>query len=365
MPIRNRLRPVHRLSVCLATAIAVSGCSSLGGAPRAADPVPVDPASIGWKPAALQEVVDFARSQKTTGLLIIHQRRIVAEHNWPLPSDAATANFKAAFVHGQSPGGALLEDVASQQKSFVAILVGVAIDQGLLDIGRPVSAYTGAGWSKAAPADEARITVRHLLEMNSGLKEDLSPEAAPGGHFFYNTPAYAILKRVLEGAARRPLDELTRAWLTEPLGMHETAWRLRPAALGDVGNPTGLVTSPRDIAKMGQMLLDGGRAPDGRMVISPAQLKAQLTRTATNPAYGQLWWLNGGSHAFTAGNGPPRREGALVPSAPPDLVLALGALDRKLFVVPSLGLVIVRTGQATPDRDFNESLWQRLRRALP
>ena len=47
------------------------------------------------------------------------------------------------------------------------------------------------------------------------------------------------------------------------------------------------------------------------------------------------------------------------------MVSALGALDRMLFVVPSLRLIVVRTGQATPARDFKEQLWSRLTKALP
>ena len=321
--------------------------------------------AAGWNAGALQQVVDFVRGQKTTGFLLIHQRRIIAEHNWPLPSDPVTANFKAAFVHGQTAHGALLEDVASQQKSLVAVLAGVAADQRLLDIDEPVSAYAGTGWSKAASETEARIRVRHLLEMNSGLKEDLTSEAEPGSCFFYNTPAYAILKRVLEGASRRKLDDLTRQWLTAPLGMNDTQWRLRPSALGDVGNPTGLITTPRDIAKLGQMILDGGRAVDGCQVISQARLQALFSRTTTNPAYGQLWWLNGGSHVLAIGPDAPRREGALVQAAPADMVAAQGAMDRKLFVVPTMDLIVVRSGQATPDTDFNQALWTRLMRAVP
>ena len=71
------------------------------------------------------------------------------------------------------------------------------LDKGLLDLSKPVSAYIGAGWSKASPEQEAAITVRNLMEMNSGLKENLSFDAAPDTKFFYNTPAYAIMKPVL------------------------------------------------------------------------------------------------------------------------------------------------------------------------
>ena len=63
------------------------------------------------------------------------------------------------WVHGTAADGALLEDVASQQKSFIALLAGVAIDRKLLDLSKPVSFYAKPGWSKAAPAQEVRITV--------------------------------------------------------------------------------------------------------------------------------------------------------------------------------------------------------------
>ena len=62
--------------------------------------------------------------------------------------------------------------------------------------------------------------------------------------------------------------------------MQDTAWRKRPAAMADVGNPTGLVTSPRDVARFGQMVLDAGRAADGRRVVSQAGLAALFARSA-------------------------------------------------------------------------------------
>ena len=345
----------------LSLAAALVGCAASPGVQRAAEPVQSAPQG-NWDVAALEDVLAYARAQKTTGFLIVQHRRTIAEQNWVLPDDAV--QFRAAFVHGQA-GPALLEDVASQQKSFVALLVGMAVDRGLLDVDRPVSSFLGQGWSKAAPQAEASITVRHLLEMTSGLGEDLRVEAQPGARFFYNTPAYAFTKQVLERVTGRSLDDITQAWLVVPLGLSDTSWRQRPPALADVGNPTGLVTTPADMARVGQLLLDRGLGPDGKRVISVAQLDALLTRTATNPAYGRLWWLNGSDHALRAGAGAPRQESALVPAAPTDLVAALGAHDRKLFVVPSLDLIVVRTGQAAPARDFDQQLWLRLMKALP
>jgi CubicO group peptidase (beta-lactamase class C family) len=326
----------------------------------AATPVmpPLAAASQPWNTAAVAELSAYVQSQKTTGFLVIQDSKTIVRHNWPLPDDPASQTFRANFVHGEQHGGALREDVASQQKSLIALLVGVGVDKGLIDVERPVSDYIGSRWSKATPAQESLITVRHLLEMNSGLKEDLSFDAPAGTKFFYNTPAYAKLKPVLEEAADQKLWIISQLWLTKISDMHSTGWEQRPAVFADVGNPTGLVTTPDDLAIMGQIILNRGRKPNGAQIISEAQLDAIFTPTATNPAYGRLWWLNNGAYAINVGANTPRREGRFIAAAPADTLSALGAQDRKLFVVPSMKLIVVRTGQAAPDRDFNEKLWR-------
>lgn len=227
---------------------------------------------------------------------------------------------------------------------------------------KAVSDYIGTGWTKASPEQEAMIRVIDVLRQSSGLTTEFAYDAPPGTVFLYNTAVYAATKRVLAAAAKQPLEAITREWLTAPAGMGDTSWRKRPAAMADVGNSTGLVTSPRDTARFGQIVLDGGRAADGRPIVSEAGLKAIFTRSATNPAYGRLWWLNGSS--YTIKPLANRIDGPLIAAAPPDLVAALGALDRKLYVVPSKKLVVVRMGQAAPDKDFDQQLWLRLAKAL-
>ncbi len=349
--------------VAAAGLLALSACTATAPPPspttQAAKP------SAEWNTAALAEVVAYVQAQKTTGFLIIQNKKTITEHNWPLPADAASQTFGANFVHGADSNGALREDVASQQKSLIAILIGVGVDKGLIDIEKPVSDYLGAGWSKAAPEQEGRIAIRHLLEMNSGLKEDLSFDTPAGTKFFYNTPAYAQLKPVLEKAAKQDLRLVSQLWFTKVSNMHSTGWEQRPAVFADVGNPTGLVTTPEDLAIMGQVILDRGLTSTGARVISEAQLDAIFTPTATNPAYGRLWWLNSGDYAINVGPVSPRREGRFIPAAPADTLSALGAHDRKLFVVPSMNLIVVRTGQATPDRAFNNKLWELLIKAAP
>jgi CubicO group peptidase (beta-lactamase class C family) len=336
----------------------IAGAAALGafGAGLA---LPLAAAAQSATPAgAMQAVLDYVQGQKTTGFLVVQNRKTLAEKNWPAPPDPAFKNF----TYETTPQGALLEDVASQQKSFVSMLVAVAIDKGLLDVARPVSDYIGAGWSKASADQEARIRVIEVLTMSSGLTEQFAFAAPPATVFLYNTPVYAITKQIVAAAAKQPLEAITRDWLTAPAGMGDTSWRKRPAAFADIGNPTGLVTSPRDTATFGQIVLDGGKAADGKRIVSETQLKAMFARSPTNPAYAHLWWLNGSE--FTIRPLARRVDGPLIPAAPADLVAALGALDRKLYVVASRKLVVVRMGQAAPDKDFDQQLWLRLMKVV-
>jgi CubicO group peptidase (beta-lactamase class C family) len=307
----------------------------------------------------MQAVVDYVQGQKTTGFLVIRDRKTLVEKNWPAPAgDAQFANF----VYGTTSDGALLEDVASQQKSFVSMLVAVAVDRGLIDVSRTVTDYIGPGWSKATPDQEAKIRVIDVLHMASGLRENFTYQAPPATMFFYNTAVYAITKRVVAAAAKQPLETLTRDWLTAPAGMGDTAWRQRPAAFADVGNPTGLVTCPRDVARFGQIVLDKGLSASGKRIVSEAGLSSMFERSATNPSYGRLWWLNGGAYTVR----PPEThiDGPLIPAGPADLVAALGALGRKLYVSPSEKLIVVRMGAAPPDAGFDQQLWLRMKAAL-
>lgn len=342
----------HLKAVLLATAIA--GVAIVPIAPAA--PVSAAPEE---QSAARTHLLDYLRNQNTTGFLIVQNGKVLVEKNWPAPEGDRQFSM---FVYGKNQRGALLEDVASQQKSFVAVLVAIAIDKGLIDIEKPVAAYLGAGWSKATPEQETKIRVIDVLTMSSGLNDKFGYEAPAGTVFYYNTPVYAVTKRIVTAAANQPLDTITRDWLTAPAGMNETAWRQRPAALASVGNDTGLVTTPRDTALFGLMILNNGVSNDGKRIVSEANLKALFTPSATNPAYGRLWWLNSSAYTVRALIG--RKEGPLIAAAPTDMVAALGAFDRRLYVVPSRKLVVVRTGAAAGDKDFDQQLWLRLTKVI-
>lgn len=313
-----------------------------------------------WDAAALADLAAYCESQRTTGLLVVSDRGTVLEMNWLLAP--GSDDFARRLVHGRSADGALREDVASQQKSVVSLLAAIAVDRGVLDVARPVSDYAAAGWSRATGAEERAIAVHHLLEMNCGLRDDLHFEAPPGQRHHYNTPAYAVMLSVLEGATGQSIDAITQDWLTDPASMTDTEWCVRGGDIAaDYGNRRGLVSTPRDLARLGQIVLEGGVAAGGARIVSDAQLRLMLRRTALNPAYARLWWVNGGDRWFMPGRG--EGPGSVVATAPPDAVFAMGSENRLLMIVPSQRLIVVRLGRQALDADVREQIAARLERA--
>ena len=309
-------------------------------------------------PNALQAVLTYAAEQNSTGLIIVRRGEVLAERYWPAPD---TARYRRMLA-GTTSDDRTLEDVASVQKSVVSFLVGMAVQRGLLNIDAPVSSYVEPGWSRAGRDDEATILIRHLLTMTSGLTPRLTTEARAGTRWRYNTKAYSMLVAVLEAVSGKDINSLTRSWLTGPLGMNESDWRPRTWLSGAAdANSLGFVTSARDLARFGDLMLREGRWPEQAPLADRDYLRAAIRPSQTlNPAYGYLWWLNG----FPLSGPRGARAPSLVPAAPSDLYAAQGALGRKLYVVPSLELVAVRLGDRH-DEDFNQQFWLKLMAALP
>ena len=233
-------------------------------------------------------------------------------------------------------------DVASVQKSPVAVLVGIAIARGHLRL--------DTEWRDG-------ITVEHLLTMTSGLGDALEYVAPPGQRWDYSLIVYPQLKRVLTSAVGRPLDEITTEWLTGPLGMTESSWQdrvwdgslppgFKPSFVYPDGKPMeAFVSTARDLVRFGEAAMQGfpglGVDPD---------FLARMTRPSQglNPAYGLLWWVNDCEFSYAPKAVEPR-PGPFFPGVPADAFAALGAGDQCCVVVPSERLIVARTGEpATP-----------------
>ena len=145
----------------------------------------VEPSSVGWDVEGLEGVARFAEENRSTGLVILHGGRMMSEHYWRL-KDISGSRYEMSLKGYDSEGGTV-EDVASVQKSFVAVMASIAREKGLFDFDDVASKYLGEGWTKATREQEAQITLKHMLSMSSGLNLDLEYEVPPGEKWFYNT----------------------------------------------------------------------------------------------------------------------------------------------------------------------------------
>lgn len=308
------------------------------------------PAAAKWDEVALKSTLKYVSEQKSSALVILWRGRIVAEQYWDLDG----SRKYQTMVYGEDERGHALEDVASVQKSLAAVLLGIALDKELVELTDSVTKHLGSGWSNAPVLAEAEITLEHLISMSSGLSDQLEFRSKPERKWKYNTNAYSRIVNVLESAAGLNRNELTEQWLS-PLQMKNSVWKVRRFAKSDPKtNRHGWVTSARDLARLGLLVSANGDWKDRAVIQDKDYVRHMLQSSQRlNPSYGYLWWLNGQSHALRAGR---RRAGPLNPNAPEDMVAGLGALGRKLYVVPSFQLVIVRLGEE-PEAGFDRKFW--------
>ena len=312
----------------------------------------IAPVRLGYDTSALSEALNWAGQQRSTAVVIVWRGRIVAERywrGWTTSTDSI---------------------IASAGKSVVSAMAGELVRQGRLRLDTAASAYLGVGWSRSVTT-ESRITVRHLLGMSSGLDDSLKAVALPGTRFYYNNPAYYQLFSVLRAASGQGIAELSRTLLFDQIGMSGASWRFNV----DTGEPGWILRcTARDMARFGLLALSRGRWGDTQ-VLADSAWYASSWRSASpdNANYGLLWWLNSGaSYRIPGPYMLPTQQGPLIASAPTDLVAALGKGDKKIYVIPSLELVVVRHGEEADasggsplaSSAFDEQWWRRLKLAF-
>lgn len=307
------------------------------------------PADAGWDAAALDATWEWLAGLQTEGFMILAGGHIVIER----------------YANGGDLHSS--RDVASVQKSITAFLAGVAQERGALAIDHPVAAYLGDGWSRATPEQEARITVRHLLTMSSGLDAQWRYQADAGTEWEYNTNLYQLTERVIAQAVGQPTPQFMAEALGTPIGWQDTSVRPRPLFRNVDGEPwPAVLMSTRDMARFGLLMLRGAVWAGAPVLGDQQYLQAMIsTSQPMNPSYGFFWWLNGRDGHRLPGRDPEFNPGALIPNAPADLYAAMGALDNRIYVIPSLDTVVVRQGRAAGEAAqaasaFDSQLWQRL-----
>ena len=299
---------------------------------------------------------------------------------------------RAAAAYSASSGGtsflavqngqALLEQSAGEPrkiysgtKAFWGLAALAADDDGLLSLDEHV-ADTIPSW-KADPR-KARVTIRQLLDFSCGLdpvfhlhnndpgdRDSIAIRAPlvanPGSAFIYGPGAlqvfHAILKQKLHGES--PTHYLERRVLHR-LGLGSQRYLADSA-----GNPllaAGWLLSARQWAKLGEVALNGG-AP----IVSASSMSQCWRGSGVNPAFSLGWWNNRrapGGREFDI-------ESMLVPkwqrqswggtvlcrNAPSDVVACIGSGYQRLYVIPSLNLVVARHGSG---RKFSDAQFLRL-----
>lgn len=328
------------------TALA-SAFAALSSPALAADPVPlprVAPAGAGLDPARLEAVLEAGLAGSSLSVAVARGGALVAERYAP------------------TYGPEQAREVASVGKSLVAVLIGMAIEDGRIrGLDQPAADFVPQ-W---AGGPRAAITLRHLMSMTSGLDDrglalrnvagdQFALNAAaplrdpPGTRWAYNTAVYHLLFHVLERAVGEPFPAYARRRLLGPLGMTHTTWLTNTGqgAAGPVTNYYTAIASTPDLLRFGTFVGRGGVWGGRRLV------KADFLRTLTqpsqalNPSYGLLWWLNSQPGTTFSGQGAPALR---FPGSPPDTVAALGAGGQAVMIVPSLDLVVVRQGMNPPE----------------
>jgi len=255
---------------------------------------------------------------------------------------------------------------ASAGKTLTSTVVGIAQDQGILNINNKVSDYIGTGWTSAPLAKENLILCKNLLSMNSGLNDALGDNVSPsnlqyvadaGTRWAYHN-VYVKLQDVVAQASGQSWTNYFNTQLRDKIGMTGGSW---------INTGDGLSvywSTSRNMARFGLLALNEGKW-NGTTIVSESYInQATTTSQSINQSYGYLWWLNGKS-SYHLPQFQTQFPGSLIPSAPSDMYVALGKNDQKIYVVPSKKMVIIRMGEAADSEnmalsDFDDVLWQKI-----
>jgi CubicO group peptidase (beta-lactamase class C family) len=198
-------------------------------------------------------------------------------------------------ISGQSPVeyhwvDDIRRDIFSASKTFTSVAIGIAQDEGLLNVDDSILSHVGHLTSAPARGVE-EITIRHLLTMTSGITyrwddpdADHPGEAAvdilttplgttPGTAFDYRGANTYLLSRIIHACSGQDLRDFLLPRLFTPLAIRNPQWLRCP--LGYSLGALGLHLRTAEMARLGRTLLDGGRFLDQQLV--PATFVASMT----------------------------------------------------------------------------------------
>ena len=317
--------------------------------------------------ARLDKLVADKRAWGLHGVLVVRGRRIVLERYF----EGQDNNWGERLGNVRF-GPDTLHNLYSVTKSVVALVYGIALAEGMVPPPSAPLYMQFAEYRDLVAADQRRRqqTIAHALSMSLGAQwneiglayndpanDEVGMEmakdryrfvlerpvvGAPGKRWQYSGGATALLGRLIAKGTGRSLPDYARAALFDPIGLGRTewvtskdTWVFRQTGTGD-GEPiaaSGLRMTTRDLARLGQLVLDNGMA-DGRQVV-PSDWLAEcfVPRVSVNELqrYGYQWYL--GDMEFLAGAGVRLEH----------WVGCAGNGGQRLYVMPELDVVIVVT----------------------
>lgn len=308
------------------------------------------PAESGFAPD-LAERLDAAaagdkRFDNLHAVAVVRDGRLVAERYYQ-GSDEAWGRPLGHRVFGPDD----LHDLRSVTKSVVGLLYGIALADG--NVPPPDAPLLDQFPEYPDLADDPRrrrLTVAHALTMTMGMQWDeglsyadprnsehameLAADryrfaldrpmvAEPGSRWAYSGGASALIGRLIVRGTGRSLHDFAEARLFGPLGIRPSEWvRGRD---GDCLAASGLRLRPRDLAKIGRLVVDGGKWDGARLVPEDWLLGSTSAHISTGELdYGYQWWL-----------------GPLAPDGRPGWIAGFGNGGQRLFLGPRLDLVVV------------------------
>lgn len=345
-PVRTPRRSIGAAFRKQAARLALVACALLGSA--CAGP------GVGrdLSPDSLKNAAAYSSARRGYSLLVSQRGKTVFEE----------------YSNGGGAGSA--HKIYSGTKSFWAVATLVAEQEGLLRLDEP-AAKTISEWRNDARRE---ITIRELLNFTSGLdpnfrlhsrsQTDRNAAAlktmvvAGRGKAFTYGPSHGqvlceILRRKLAPRGETPFGFL-RSRVIDPLRIGKFEYRDDPK-----GNPlvaSGFKLTARQWAKFGRLLLGGG-SHNGRVIVEQQRFHDMLRGSRANQAFGMCLWLNRGASSPAARDPdiedmlekPWRKQqwrgACIAKDAPADLYAAVGSAYNRLYVIPSLDVVIVRQGQ--------------------
>lgn len=290
----------------------------------------IAPETLGWCQDSIDVFYNYLDSTKTKAFIVLKDGKIVLE------------KYFGTFVQDS------IWYWASAGKSLTATLVGIAQQNGDLDIHDRTSDYLGRGWTSLDSTREDSILLLHQLTMTTGLDDQyfdcladtcLLYKAAVGTRWAYHNGPYTLLHSVMEAATGTDYNVYTYQKLTPSTGI-TGAW----VWLGD--NHVFFSTA-RSFARFGLLTLNHDNWNGTAILTDTAYYNAMVnTSQNLNLSYGYLWWLNGKSSYIPPGISFSL-PGMITPNAPADMYSAAGKNGQFCCVVPSQNLVLVRMGEAT------------------